>query len=191
MLAYLDGLITHKGSDYAIIDVNGIGFKVYTTTSVLAELKNKARLYVHWHISENSMALFGFLSQPQVDMFESLISVSGVGPKAAIAIMEALSYEEILMALAYSDDKALSRAKGIGAKTAQRIIMELKDKMHIPGEIRPDSVNKAEPGSLYGQALEALASLGYSHAEAANMLEGLDVEGQNLEGIIKEALKRS
>ncbi|MDK2991703.1 MAG: holliday junction helicase RuvA [Clostridiales bacterium] len=193
MLAYLDGLIEHKSSNYVIIDVNGIGFKVYATTKILADMpdvKSRTRLYVHWHIGEGNMALFGFASEQQVDMFESLISVSGVGPKGALALMDALSYEQILLAIVQGDEKSLSRAKGIGAKTAQRIIMELKDKLHMPSEIKSSDIGERIDESTYGQAVEALISLGYAPAEAARVLEGVTTDGRSLEEVIKEALRR-
>jgi Holliday junction DNA helicase RuvA len=193
MLAYLEGLIEHKGPNYVIIDVNGIGFKVYATARVLADMpdaKSQARLYVHWHIGDGNMALFGFTSEQQVDLFENLISVSGVGPKGALALMDALSYEQILFAVVQSDDKSLSRAKGIGAKTAQRIIMELKDKLHMPREIKSSDTGERTDDSMYGQAIEALISLGYAPAEAAGALEGVTTDGRSLEEVIKEALRR-
>lgn len=193
MLAYLDGILEHKGVNYVIIDVNGMGFKVYVPLRILPDMpdvQKRIRLYVHWHISEGFVALFGFCSSQEVDMFESLISVSGVGPRGAMALLDAFSCDQLLAAIAQQDAKVLSRAKGIGMKTAQRIIMELKDKLHLSDEAKARVDVKKDNSSLYSRSMEALMALGYTPAEAAEALKGLSLNDRSLEDIVKDALKR-
>lgn len=193
MLAYLDGILEHKGVNYVIIDVNGMGFKVYVPLRILPDMpdvQKRIRLYVHWHISEGFVALFGFCSSQEVDMFESLISVSGVGPRGAMALLDAFSCDQLLAAIAQQDAKVLSRAKGIGMKTAQRIIMELKDKLHLSDEAKARVDVKKDDSSLYSRSMEALMALGYTPAEAAEALKGLPLNDRSLEDIVKDALKR-
>ena len=198
MFYYLEGTVAELLPNLAVIDCGGVGYGCKTTNNTLAGLKKgqKGKLYTFLHVAEGIFDLYGFSSQRELNSFKMLIGVSGVGPKAALAILSVGTPETLAMAVVTGDEKALTAAPGIGKKIAQRVILELKDKMAKEtaagldfsggkGAVAiPAFSNKAT------EAAQALAVLGYSSQEVNVALKGLDMESLPLEEIIRQALKR-
>ena len=198
MFYYLNGIVAHVEANLAVIDCGGVGYACRTTTNTLTQLKKseKGKLFTHLNVREDAMELFGFATQEELNLFEQLISVSGVGPKAALSILSARAPADLALSIITGDEKALTCAPGIGKKIAQRVILELKDKLakgqtiKAGGESYGGSGITVIPENKLSEASAALAVLGYSQAEINVALKGLDLEGMALEQIIKEALKR-
>ena len=198
MFYYLDGVVAEILPGLAVIDCGGVGYACMTTNNTLAHLKKgqKGRLYTYLNVGENVFGLYGFGSQNELNSFKLLIGVSGVGPKAALAILSACTPETLAMAVVTGDEKALTAAPGVGKKIAQRIILELKDKMAKESAAGLDfSGGKGAPAapvfsSKATEAAQALAVLGYSTQEVQMALKGVDVENLPLEEIIRQSLKK-
>ena len=198
MFYYLDGMVAEILPGLAVIDCGGVGYACMTTNNTLAHLKKgqKGKLYTFLNVAENAFGLYGFGSQNELNSFRMLIAVSGVGPKAALAILSACTPETLAMAIVTGDEKALTAAPGVGKKIAQRIILELKDKMAKETAAGLDfSGGKGTPAipvfsSKATEAAQALAVLGYSSQEVSAALKGVDVENLPLEEIIRQSLKR-
>ena len=198
MFYYVNGTVAETGPNLAVIDCGGVGYACATTNYTLSQLKKgeRAKLYTHLHVREDIFELYGFSSQAELNSFRMLIGVSGVGPKAALAILSAATPESLAMAIVTGDEKSLTAAPGVGKKIAQRIILELKDKMARESAATgldfsggaavsvPAFTNKAT------EAAQALAVLGYTSAEVAQALKGVDVETLSLEEIIRQCLKK-
>ena len=199
MFYYLDGVVAEILPGLAVIDCGGVGYACMTTNNTLAALKKgqRGRLYTFLNVAENAFGLYGFASQKELGSFKMLIGVSGVGPKAALAILSSTTPESLAMAVVTEDAKTLTAAPGIGKKIAQRIILELKDKLAKESAATgldfssgagavsvPAFTNKAT------EAAQALAVLGYTSAEVAQALKGVDVESLPLEEIIRQGLKK-
>ena len=198
MFYYLDGTVEELLPHLAVIDCGGVGYACKTTNTTLAALKKgrRGRLYTCLHVGENVFELYGFATQKELNSFRLLIGVSGVGPKAALAILSSGTPETLAMAIVTGDEKALTAAPGIGKKTAQRIILELKDKMAKETAAGLDfsggkggSPAPALFSNKATDAAQALAVLGYTGQEISAALKGLDMD-QPLEEIIRQALKR-
>lgn len=180
MIYSVKGTLIHIESGFAVVECGGIGYKVNTTITTQKQLKlnSTVTLYTHMNVREDAVELFGFYSKGELSTFKLLISISGVGPKVALAILSELSSEQIAMSVSASDYKTLTRASGVGPKLAQRIILELKDK--IKG-VSPDSDGAvvlkgsviADTGNV-SKAVAALAVLGYSAADVTPVLSKLD-----------------
>ncbi len=199
MFYYLDGVVAEILPGLAVIDCGGVGYACMTTNNTLAALKKgqQGRLYTFLHVAENAFGLYGFASQKELGSFKMLIGVSGVGPKAALAILSAATPEALAMAVVTEDAKTLTAAPGIGKKIAQRIILELKDKLARESaaaglDFSGGGVAAAAPsfGNKAADAAQALAVLGYTSAEVAQALKGVDVESLPLEEIIRQGLKK-
>lgn len=199
MIYSLKGILTVKETNFAVVECAGVGYGCrtsYTTVSQLGGIGSEVKLYTHLYIREDAAELFGFSTQQELSCFRLLISVSGVGPKAATAILSDVTPERFAFLVASGDSKFFTRTKGIGAKTAQRIVLELKDKISsqdLAGAVSGESSfgSTAVPAGASGsvsEALEALVVLGYSQSEAAQALRGLDPKASTQE-LIKEALK--
>ncbi len=197
MIYSLRGRLTVKELGFAVIECGGVGYGCktsYNTISQLGEIGSEATLYTHLYVREDLVELFGFSAQQELNCFRLLISVSGVGPKAATSILSDMTPEKFAFCVASGDSKAFTRTKGIGAKTAQRIVLELKDKItseSISGTISGDAAafSQAAAGSdSVSEALEALMVLGYSQGEAAPVLGKLDPSLSTQE-LIKETLR--
>lgn len=198
MFYYLKGTAAHLGPNLAVIDCGGVGYACRTTSYTLSALQigAPAQLYTHLNVREDAMELYGFSTENERNCFQMLIAVSGVGPKAALSILSATTPEGLATAIITGNEKALMVAQGIGKKTAQRIILELKDKMARESAATgldfsggtavsgPAFTNKAT------EAAQALAVLGYTSAEVAQALKGVDVETLSLEEIIRQCLKK-
>lgn len=196
MFHYIEGTVTDIGPYYATVDCGGLGFELNTTLNTLSHIKSgeKARFYVFNYIREDCFDLYGFWSKSEKRSFELLIGVSGVGPKAAVSILSASTPETLAMAILSGDEKALTVAPGIGKKIAQRVILELKDKIskESAGFVPPSaSSGSFVPGQdqKLTDATAALAVLGYGAAEISAALRGVDLSGLKTEDIIKTALK--
>lgn len=198
MFYYLKGTVAHIAPYLAVIDCGGVGYACKTTNHTLSQLRKgeAAKLYTHLNVREDIFELYGFTTENELNCFLLLIGVSGVGPKAALSILSAASPENLAMSIITGDEKSLTVAPGIGKKIAQRIILELKDKL-AKGQI------SAGGGESYGgtgvtvipqnkasEAAAALAVLGYSQVEVAQALKGVDVEALALEEIVRQALKQ-
>jgi Holliday junction DNA helicase RuvA len=198
MFYYLDGTVAEILPYLAVIDCGGVGYACKTTNYTLGSLKKgqRGKLYTYLNVGEDVFDLYGFATQSELNSFKMLISVSGVGPKAALAILSSTTPESLAMAIVTEDAKTLTAAPGIGKKIAQRIILELKDKMaketagglDFSGGSAP--VNVPAFTSKATEAAQALAVLGYSSQEVAIAMKGVDVENLSLEEIIRQSLKK-
>lgn len=195
MYYYVNGTVAEIGPNLAVIDCGGVGYACATTNYTLAQLKKgeKAKLYTYLHVREEIFDLYGFASQAELSSFKMLIGVSGVGPKAALAILSSGTPDQLALSIVTGDEKALTGVPGIGKKIAQRIILELKDKLAKEqtsfSSDGPVPVIAAGGASKAGEASAALAVLGYGTPEIAAALKGVDME-QPLEEIIRQALKK-
>ena len=198
MFYYLDGTVAELLPYLAVIDCGGVGYACKTTNNTLASLKKgqRGKLYTYLNVGEDVFDLYGFATQKELATFKLLIGVSGVGPKAALAVLSAGTPESLAMAIVTGDEKALTAAPGIGKKIAQRIILELKDKMarENGGELDFSGGKGAPAAAVFSnkatEAAQALAVLGYTSAEVSMALKGVDVEGLPLEEIIRQSLKK-
>ena len=198
MFYYLDGIVAHLGPYLAVIDCGGVGYSCRTTVNTQAKLTKgqRGKLYTYLNVREDAMELYGFATENEKNCFELLISVSGVGPKAALSILSSTTPEALALSVITGDEKALTIAPGIGKKIAQRVILELKDKL-AKGQINttaPESYGGSGvtviPENKLSEASAALAVLGYSSAEIGPALKGIDMETLSLEEIIKQSLKK-
>ena len=189
MIASLEGIIDAVSKDNLIVNVNGIGFKVTVTTSVLSEMGitgREIKLYTHFHIREDDMSLFGFGSLDELKLFETLISVSGLGPKTGMAMLSAMSADQVAMAIASGSVEILTTIPGIGKKTADRLILELKDK--VGGVMISSPAGKAAQENA--DVVSALVSLGYSVQETTKAVNALPSGKKlTLENKVKLALQ--
>lgn len=197
MFYYVEGTVAELQPYLAVIDCGGVGYACMTTNNTLSALKKgqKARLYTYLHVAENAFGLYGFKTQSELNSFRMLIGVSGVGPKAALAILSVGTPETLAMAIVTGDEKALTVAPGIGKKIAQRIILELKDKIAKEQAASGLPMSGGTGGqvsfsSKTTEAAAALAVLGYSSQEVATAMKGVDVEALPLEEIIRQSLKK-
>ena len=197
MYYYVNGTVAELEGGLAVIDCGGVGYACATTNYTLSQLKKgtQAKLYTYLNVREDAMELFGFADQSELRSFKLLIGVSGVGPRAALSILSAVTPQQLALAVVTEDEKALTAANGIGKKTAQRVILELKDKLvgeeaFASGAKSGVSVAAAVPHSKKSEAQAALAVLGYGSAEINAALKDIDVDALTLEDIIRQALKR-
>lgn len=196
MFYYVEGTVSHLAPHLAVIDCGGVGYAVKTTSYTLARLKvgEKAKLYTHLNVREDAMDLYGFSTENEKHCFQLLIGVSGVGPRAALSILSASTPESLAASIIAGDEKSLMVAQGIGKKIAQRVILELKDKLskgQLPtAEGYGGTGITILPQDKASEATAALAVLGYGPAEIRQALQNLDVEQLSLEEIVRQALKR-
>ena len=197
MYYYVSGEVAHVEPYLAVIDCGGVGYACRTTTFTLSQIKkgDKAKLFTYLGVREDAMDLYGFASAEELKLFQQLISVSGVGPKAALNILSAGTPANLALAIITGDEKSLTAAAGVGKKLAQRIILELKDKLakgqtvSAAGESVAGPAVTIIPQNKLSEASAALAVLGYSQAEINVALKGIDIDNQSLEQIIRLALK--
>lgn len=202
MFYYIKGELVHTESSLAVIDCGGVGYSMTvsaTTSASLARLTDKqnVRLLTHLIVREDAIELFGFYSDEELRLFKLLITVSGVGPKAAISILSTASVTDIIRAIVTGNQKAISAAQGVGAKTAARVILELKDKFGSEFDLSGSDVgvaavigNTATQSSKITDAENALLVLGYTRSDISAVLKSIDVQNLELEDIIKLALAK-
>lgn len=192
MITYLKGNITEIGDNTVVLEAYGIGYEVFCSTRTIGELatqKETVKLYIHEQIKEDGHDLYGFYHNEDREVFRKLIGVSGIGPKGGMQVLNLYSVQEIIEIIMEQDSKALSKVSGIGPKTAQRIILELKDsisKLYAP-DLSLLKTGLKDTQSKY-EAIEALESLGYSHQEAQKAVEAVDDYHSNSETLIRKAL---
>ena len=195
MFYYLNGTLALVDANLAVIDCGGVGYACYTTNYTLAKLQlgKPAKLFTYCSIKEDAFDIYGFTTREELSCFRQLLSVSGVGPKAALAILSVVSPDQFTLAVMTQDIKTLTMAAGVGKKLAQRILLELKDK--IAGtqlELNGATIAEMQPqlrGGNTSEATAALASLGYSQAEIGAALKGVDVEKLAVEDVVRQALR--
>ncbi|MDR3206814.1 MAG: Holliday junction branch migration protein RuvA [Oscillospiraceae bacterium] len=197
MFYYLQGKIAHKEPHLAVVDVAGAGYACHTSLTTLSGLDvgREARLYTYLHVREGIFELYGFATQEELSAFKMLLGISGVGPRAALAILSVTTPERLALSVLSGDEKALTAAAGVGKKLAQRVVLELKDKMgkQLGASLAGDWAGGGgdlprEMGKL-DEARAALGVLGYAPAEAAYALKGVDTDALTVEQIIRAALK--
>lgn len=205
MISYLTGNIEYISEDYVILDVGGIGYEVKVSPSTAQQLMSSdreepVRVYTYMLVREDMIALYGFMTRDDLELFKVLITVSGIGPKGALSILSGMSSDDLRFAIVTGDTKAISKAPGVGRKTAERIILDLRDK--ISAQMEDDSRDFLESGELPGEnpggpetehsnaadAVAALVALGYPRTEAARAVRQCQEAGDT-EAILKEALK--
>ncbi len=197
MYYYVSGTVAHVEPYLAVIDCGGVGYACRTTSYTLSQIKkgDKAKLFTYLSVREDAMDLYGFATAEEQKLFQQLISVSGVGPKAALAILSTSTPANLALSIITGDEKALVAAQGVGKKIAQRVILELKDKLAKGQTISASGESIAGPAvtiipqNKLSEASAALAVLGYSQAEINVALKGIDMEREGLEQIIRLALK--
>ena len=196
MFYYVNGTVAETGPNLAVIDCGGVGYACATTNYTLSQLKKgeRAKLYTHLHVREDIFELYVFSSQAELNSFRMLIGVSGAGPKAALSVRSAATPQNLALSIVTEDEKALTAAQGIGKKIAQRIILELKDKLAKDQSsfTVPSGGSAPMPlgGSKPGEAAAALAVLGYGSQGISTALKGIDMDALPLEEIIRQALKK-
>lgn len=197
MIAFLKGKLIHKDPTHVIIDVNGVGYHVHISLQTYSEIKDQENilLYTHLNIREDAHVLFGFSKEGEKKMFQLLISVNGVGPSTAIIMLSYMSIDELRSAIIHDDATTLQKIKGIGGKTAQRVIIELKDKLKKDAleEIIP-SATGIRHNTLRNEALSALITLGINKSAAEKSVDGVLKKSGNtltLEDLVKQALKNA
>ena len=201
MFYYLKGRAAHLAPNLAVIDCGGVGYACRTTSYTLSGLQmgQEVTLYTHLNVREDAMELYGFGTEKERNCFQLLIGVSGVGPKAALSILSATTPEGLATAIITGDEKALTVAQGLGKQIAQRILLELKDKLDLQEAfdtktMHVQEASQAETGDLVDakkEAVQALTALGYSGSEALRAVKQVDVSpDMNVEEILKQALKK-
>ena len=199
VISYVKGSLAEKFEDSVVVEAGGIGYRIFVPTSVLEQLPKIGeivKIYTYFSVREDAMSLYGFLSRQDMEMFRQLIGVNGVGPKSALGILSALSPDVLRLAVISGDAKAISKAPGVGSKTAQRIILDLKDK--VKAEDILDGVAESVSGhsevsgvgEIGKEAIEALTALGYSASEASGVVKKVTItESMTAEDVLKAALK--
>ncbi|EIC95079.1 Holliday junction DNA helicase RuvA [Lachnoanaerobaculum saburreum F0468] len=192
MIAYIRGIVTEKNVNTVTVECSGIGYEIFATGRDVDKLSKGSEVLIHTYlrISEDAHTLYGFLNKDDMVMFKKLIIVNGVGPKAALSIMNTLNSFDLKIAIVTEDYKAICAAVGVGSKIAKKIILELKEK------VKPDDIGTLEAAdtsgnSVVSEALEALVSLGYSNSEAYKVIKEIEVKNTDTtEDILKLALKK-
>lgn len=189
MYYYIEGTVAHKGIDFIVIDAGGVGYRINTTDSVISKLSagEKKKIYTYLNVREDALDLYGFLSEEELNLFKLLISVSGIGPKVGLGVLSSISPSEFALAVVTGNIKAITKAPGVGPKVAQRIILELKDKMK-KAEIAEMPQDYGAFTDSSDEAISALMVLGYTQGEAKSVLSKVE-GGLSVEETVKRALK--
>jgi len=200
MIGYIKGELAEVKENYVVIEAGNIGYEVYLPVSSITELPPKnstVKVYTYLHVREDAFCLYGFLSKDDLEMFKLLITVNGIGPKVALGILSAVTADDLRFAVLAQDSRMIAKAPGVGKKTADKIIFELKDKIKPESVILQKIENQAgdiNTGSIYGkrdEAVQALMALGYSSSEAYKIISQIDItENMSTEDILKLCLKR-
>ena len=200
MYAYIKGILAEITEDAIIVENQGIGYEIAVPGQVfdyLPSVGEEVKIYTYHYVREDAILLYGFLTKEDVRIFKMLIGVSGIGPKGALAILSVLSTDDLRFAILGDDAKAIAKAPGVGAKTAQRVIIELKDKLSLEDALEQKLANQAQKAELNpaigvkNEAILALTSLGYSQSEALKVLQGIEISPDDqVEDVLKMALKQ-
>ena len=208
MYAYIKGTLEETGEDYIVVEAGGIGYQIFTTGQTfqyLPSMGEEVKVYTYLHVREDAMILFGFLTKDDLFVFrlllgvsgiyKLLLGVSGIGPKGALAVLSVMTTDDLRFAVLGDDAKAIAKAPGVGAKTAQRLILELKDKLSLEDAFEQKLAKNDNPvqnkaKGAKNEAIEALVALGYSSSEALKALNGIEItDDTDVEDILKAALK--
>lgn len=198
MIAYISGALVSAGENYIVIDNHGMGYRIFVSGKFLEHIPaygTQIKIYTHMYIREDELTLYGFHSEEELSVFRILIGISGVGPKVAMAILTALTVQELQLAVISEDAKMISKANGVGAKGASRIILELKDKLKMEDMMdaayEQSIVQDTQDLNAARDAILALVNLGYSNSEAALAVKKIgDTSQMDIESILKAALKK-
>jgi Holliday junction DNA helicase RuvA len=197
MISHIQGILEHKDKDFVIVDVSGVGYKIYAPTSTLNQLSNpgdKVKIHTEQVVREDSITLYGFITREERNLFTSLLTVSGVGPKSAMAMIASIPLDKLVTAIIQGNYSLITSVPGIGSKTAQKIVIDLKEKLAKSYGAKPIELTSGMGGetNLISDALSALITLGYSPREAReaimNSKMNLD-QAKSVEEILKVALK--
>lgn len=198
MIAYISGALVSAGENYIVIDNHGMGYRIFVSGKFLEHIPaygTQIKIYTHMYIREDELTLYGFHSEEELSVFRVLIGISGVGPKVAMAILTALTIQELQLAVISEDAKTISKANGVGAKGASRIILELKDKLKMEDMMdaayEQSIIQDTQDINAARDAILALVNLGYSSSEAALAVKKIgDTSQMDIEAILKAALKK-
>ncbi len=198
MIAYISGALVSAGENYIVIDNHDMGYRIFVSGKFLEHIPaygTQIKIYTHMYIREDELTLYGFHSEEELSVFRILIGISGVGPKVAMAILTALTIQELQLAVISEDVKTISKANGVGAKGASRIILELKDKLKMEDMMdaayEQSIVQDTQDLNAARDAILALVNLGYSNSEAALAVKKIgDTSQMDIESILKAALKK-
>ena len=200
MIAYLQGIVAGITDTKVILDVNHIGFQVFMSSRDIQAMPGQgeeARIYTYLNVKEDAMQLYGFLSQDDLDVYKLLLNVSGIGPKGGLGILSAMTADDLRFAVLSEDAKSIAKAPGIGAKTAQQLILELKDKLSLEDAFEKKLENTAAASVKAGlddaksEAVQALVALGYSNSDALKSVRKAEITSDmDTETILKLALKQ-
>lgn len=198
MYAYIKGKLIEKEEDSIVVEVGGIGYNIKMpaeAASCLTGIGSEIKIYTYTSVREDAVWLYGFLTKDELQLFRQLISVSGIGPKGAQAVLSAIPARDLRLAIYTGDVKRIAKAPGIGAKTAQRIVLDLKDKIALEDTISVSGGAELSDNPAYGEnrkeALEALVALGYSQSDAVKVIDSVpDADGMDVEQLLKAALKQ-
>lgn len=197
MISYIKGMLVEIFEDIIVVEAGNIGYNIHVPLSLLERLPkvgNEVKVFTYFQVREDAMSLYGFLKRQDLEMFKQLIGVNGIGPKGALGVLSTLTPDSLRMAIISGDAKAISKAPGIGVKTAQRVILDLKDRVHIEDMLPQEAASESLSGGLVGQtgkeAMEALVALGYSGSEAAKAVKQAEITDEmTVEDALKASLK--
>lgn len=200
MYSYIKGILTEIAPNEIVVENHGIGYAIFVPGQMLECLPpigDEVKIYTYYYVREDAILLYGFFTKEDVNIFKMLIGVGGIGPKGALAILSVMTTDELRFAILGDDARAIAKAPGIGAKTAQKVILELKDKISLADTFEQKLANQVEDASknpvtgLKNEAILALTSLGYTQSEALGALRQMEItEDSKVEDILKEALKQ-
>lgn len=198
MLAFVKGILDTVAEDYIVVENRGVGYEILVPGSVVQAMPqagNEVKIYTYLYVREDVLQLYGFLTKDQMNMFKLLITVNGIGPKGALGILSVMDVDALRLAILSDDAKSIAKSPGIGAKTASKLILELKDKCHLEdildsGGVGAQPLPDALNNGACNDAIQALVALGYSASEAAAAVRKADVtENMSVEDILKHSLK--
>ena len=195
MIGFVEGIIEYIDVDKIVVNNNGVGYNVFMPASQIDTLNvdETVRVFTYLNVREDAMQLFGFLTGDDLEVFKLLITVNGIGPKGGLAVLSTITTDDLRVAVISEDAKAISKAPGIGAKTAQKVIIELKDKLNLEDVLEPklDANFQVNDNNSMSEAVMALVALGYSQADAYRAVKSIDnIEELDVENVIKMALKK-
>ncbi len=198
MIAFVKGELDTVLEDRIVVDNQGVGFEILVPMSVISELPptgNSVKIYTYTHVKEDVLALYGFLTRDELEMFKLLITVNGIGPKGALSILSIMDADALRFAILSDDVKSIAKAPGVGAKTVGKLILELKDKCSLEDMLEPKKQKKGQENAgampeVTSDAIQALVALGYSSSEALSAVKKVEVtEGMTVNDILKASLK--
>ena len=202
MISFIKGYVAETTENSVILETDSIGYEIFMTGTAIEEtsrMQDKIKIYTYFHVREDTMQLYGFLSRDDLEMFRLLLNVNGIGPKAAMGVLAAITADELRFAVLSDDVKTISRAPGIGKKTAQKLILELKDKLKLEDAFEMKLAHQQEEVAAGAsdlrdsrqEAVEALVALGYSSADALRAVRKVpeEVQADDVEAILRAALK--